>query len=128
MLVQQMAHGGCETIAGVTRDPSFGPLVMFGLGGIFVEALRDVVFRMAPVDDAEAMRMIIALRGAKLLDGMRGAPPMDRAALVSVIRRVGQLAVDFPEIAELDVNPLLAREHGALALDARIRIGGRPRE
>lgn len=122
MLVQQMLRGGCETIAGVTRDPSFGPLVMFGLGGIFVEALRDVVFRMAPVDQAEALRMVTGLRGAKLLDGMRGAPPADRDALVSVVRRVGQLAIDFPEIAELDVNPLLALERGAVALDARVRI------
>jgi acetyl coenzyme A synthetase (ADP forming)-like protein len=125
ILVQRMLRGACETIVGVTRDPSFGPLVMFGLGGIFVEALRDVVFRIAPVDDDEAMRMVQGLRGAKFFEGMRGAPPVDRAALVSVIRRLGQMAVDCPDIMELDVNPLLALEHGAIALDARVRIARR---
>jgi acetyl coenzyme A synthetase (ADP forming)-like protein len=126
MMVQRMMRGACETIVGVTRDPSFGPLVMFGLGGIFVEALRDVVFRIAPVGDAEAMRMVTGLRGAKFFEGIRGAPPVDREALVSVIRRLGQLAVDCPEVIELDVNPLLALEHGAIALDARVRIGDVP--
>jgi len=123
VMVQRMMRGVCETIVGVTRDPSFGPMVMFGLGGIFVEALRDVVFRLAPVDADEAMRMVCSLRGAKFFDGLRGAPPVDRGALVSVIRRIGQLAIDCPEILELDVNPLLALEHGAVALDARVRIG-----
>jgi acyl-CoA synthetase (NDP forming) len=122
IMVQRMMRGACETIVGVTRDASFGPLVMFGLGGIFVEALRDVIFRIAPVDDGEAMRMVTGLRGAKFFDGLRGAPPVDREALVSVIRRIGQLAIDCPEILELDVNPLLALEHGAVALDARVRI------
>jgi acyl-CoA synthetase (NDP forming) len=122
VIVQRMMSGVCETIVGVTRDSSFGPMVMFGLGGIFVEALRDVVFRLAPVDGDEAMRMVTGLRGAKFFDGMRGAPPVDRDALVSVIRRLGQLAVDCPEIVELDVNPLLALEHGAVALDARARL------
>jgi acetate---CoA ligase (ADP-forming) len=123
ILVQRMMRGECETIVGVTRDPSFGPLVMFGLGGIFVEALRDVVFRLAPLDDDEPMRMVTGLRGAKFFEGLRGAPPVDRSALVSVIRRLGQLAIDCPEIMELDINPLLAREHGTIALDARVRIG-----
>lgn len=122
VLVQHMMRGACETIVGVTRDPSFGPLVMFGLGGIFVEALRDVVFRIAPVDDDEAMRMVTGLRGATFFDGLRGAPPVDRAALVSVIRRLGQLAVDCHDIIEMDINPLLALEHGTVALDARVRI------
>jgi hypothetical protein len=122
ILVQRMMQGACETIVGLTRDHSFGPLVMFGLGGIFVEALRDVVFRIAPVDDDEAMRMVMGLRGAKFFEGMRGAPPVDRRALVSVIRRLGQMAVDCPDILELDVNPLLALEHGTIALDARVRI------
>jgi len=122
ILVQRMMRGECETIVGVTRDASFGALVMFGLGGIFVEALRDVVFRIAPVDDGEALRMVTGLRGAKFFEGLRGAPPVDRGALVSVIRRLGQLAVDCPEIVELDVNPLLALEHGAIALDARVRV------
>jgi acetate---CoA ligase (ADP-forming) len=122
VLIQAMARGGCETIVGVTRDPQFGPLVMFGLGGVFVEALRDVAFRVAPVSESDAMDMMGALRGAKILDGMRGSPRVDRDALALTLRRVGQLAVDCPDILELDVNPLLARESGVIALDARIRV------
>jgi acetyl coenzyme A synthetase (ADP forming)-like protein len=123
--VQRMVRGGlCETIVGVTRDPVFGPLVMFGLGGIFVEALADVVFMLAPVSDDEAMDMITGVRGAKLFAGMRGAPPSDRATLAMTVRRAGQLAVDFPKILELDINPLLALESGAIGVDARIRVGG----
>jgi succinyl-CoA synthetase beta subunit len=122
VLVQEMVAGGCETIAGVTRDPAFGPLVMFGLGGIFVEALRDVVFRIAPLDDVEAIAMTSAIRGTSLLDGLRGRPRADRGVIASVLRRIGQLAIDVPEIAELDVNPLLATGDRAIALDARVRI------
>jgi acetyl coenzyme A synthetase (ADP forming)-like protein len=122
VLIQEMVSSQCETIVGVTRDPSFGPLIMFGLGGVFVEALRDVVFRIAPVDEAEAQSMMAAIRGAPVLDGIRGAPPVDRAAVASVIRRLGQLAIDCPDILELDVNPLLARAGGATAVDARVRV------
>jgi acyl-CoA synthetase (NDP forming) len=86
------------------------------------EALRDVAFRLAPVSEADALDMMCALRGAKILDGMRGSPRADRGALAQTLRRVGQLAVDCPDILELDVNPLLARESGLIALDARIRI------
>jgi acetyltransferase len=128
-LVQQMVEGITETIVGVTRDPVYGPLVMFGLGGVFVEALRDVVFRIAPVDDAQAREMVDGIRGRMLLEGFRGGPSADRAALASVVRRIGQLAADFPEITELDVNPLMALETGAIAVDARISIrpGGQGR-
>lgn len=122
VLVQPIVRGQCETIAGIARDPSFGPLVMFGLGGIFVEALRDVVFRLAPVSEGEAMDMLGALRGSVLLSGLRGAKPSDRAALAAVVRRLSQLAVDCPDIIELDVNPLLGLESGAIAVDARVRI------
>ena len=123
VLVQQMViQTGCETIVGMTRDPSFGPLVMFGLGGIFVESLGDVVFRMVPIGEADAVRMTTEIRAARVLDGVRGAPPADRAALAQIIRRIAQLSVDFPAIVELDVNPLLASDTGVLALDARIRI------
>jgi acyl-CoA synthetase (NDP forming) len=96
---------------------------MFGLGGVLVEALHDVVFRIAPVDDAEACSMLSSIRGAAMLGAFRGSPASDRNALASVIRRLGQLALDFPEILELDVNPLLARVQGATAIDARVRIG-----
>jgi acyl-CoA synthetase (NDP forming) len=97
-------------------------MLMFGLGGIFVEAMGDVVFRIAPVDSAQANAMVAEIRGAKLLGGLRGAPAADREALAIAIRRVGQLAVECPEILELDVNPLLALSNGAIALDARVRV------
>ncbi len=128
VLVQATVTGGCEVIAGMTRDPSFGPLVMFGLGGIFVEAMGDVVFRIAPLDDATAHGMLGAIRGTRMLDGVRGAAPVDRAALVDVIRRIAQLAVECPDIAELDVNPVFARPDGAIAVDARVRIASGRRE
>ena len=123
VLVQRMVPHGRETIVGITRDPEFGPLLMFGLGGILVEALGDVVFRIPPVDDAQATDMLALIRGAKILDGVRGEKPVDRQALAAVLRRVGQLAVDFPAILELYVNPLLAFPDGAVAVDARVRIG-----
>ncbi|MCL4505584.1 MAG: acetate--CoA ligase family protein, partial [Chloroflexi bacterium] len=120
--VQQMIAGGQEVIIGVKRDPTFGPLVMFGLGGIYVEALADVSFRLAPLSPADAAEMIGEVRSARLLEGVRGAPPADRAALVDAITRVGQLAADHPEIAELDINPLLVLPEGAgvMAVDARM--------
>ena len=123
VLVQEMVAGGRETIAGVTRDPSFGPLVMFGLGGIFVEVLRDVIFRVAPINRRDAADMIAGLRGAKLLDALRGAPPADRRAIEDVLLRLSLLAEDFPEIAELDVNPLLAFPDRAVAVDGRVLLG-----
>ena len=122
VLLQRMVEGGRETIAGIARDPSFGALLMFGLGWIFVEALQDVVFRVAPIDDVQACDMLHGIRGIKVLRGIRGAPPADEAALADALCRLGQLAVDFPQIAELDVNPLLAFERGAIAVDARVRL------
>jgi acetyl-CoA synthetase (ADP-forming) len=95
---------------------------MFGLGGVLVEALHDVVFRMAPVSRAEAREMIDGIRGAKILAGVRGEAPTDIQAVEDAITRVGQLAIDCPEIVEMDVNPLLVSQHGATALDARVRI------
>jgi acetyltransferase len=120
--VQEMAPGGQEVIIGIKRDPTFGPLVMFGLGGIYVEALADVSFRIAPLTEADAEAMIDEIRSAKLLKGLRGAPPADRAALVDAIVRIGRLAADHEEIVELDVNPLLALPsgEGAVAVDARV--------
>ncbi len=120
--VQPMVSGGQEVIVGVSRDRIFGPLVMFGLGGVYVEALADVSFRLAPLTQADAAEMIDEVRSAKLLTGLRGAPPADRAALIDAIVRIGQLAVDNPQIKELDINPLIVRAagQGALAVDARI--------
>ena len=122
ILVQEMIVGGRETIAGISREPSFGPLVMFGLGGVFVEALRDVVFRLAPIRPLDAHDMVRGIRGVRLLDGIRGAPPVDFAALTDALLRVSRLATDFPEIAELDVNPLLAFPSGVAAVDARVLL------
>jgi acetyltransferase len=126
VLLQRMVQGGRETIVGMSRDANFGPLVMFGLGGVLVEALRDVVFRMAPVGRTDAREMMRGIRGAQVLDGVRGEPPVNARAVEDAICLVAQLAVDFPEIVELDVNPLLASARGALALDARVRIALSP--
>jgi len=117
-----MIRGGREVIVGMTRDPSFGPLVMFGLGGILVEVLRDVVFRIAPFGRQDVRDMIRGIQGIKLLEGVRGAPPVKFEALEDILLRVSQLVVDFPEIAELDVNPVLAFDTGVLAVDARVLL------
>ena len=122
VVLQRMVSGGFETIAGFARDPSFGAQLMFGLGGVFVEALQDVVFRIAPVDDVQAMDMIRGIRGAKVLEGVRGKPPVATDAIADVLVRLGQLAMERPEIAELDINPLLAFERAVIAVDARVRI------
>ncbi|HZO18592.1 MAG TPA: acetate--CoA ligase family protein [Gemmatimonadaceae bacterium] len=122
VLVQRMVRGGTETIVGVSREPLFGPLVMFGLGGIFVEALRDIVFRVAPLTELDARDMITSIRAKAVLEGIRGRPPADRAALERTLRVIAQLADDFPEIEEMDINPLLALPQGVLALDARVRL------
>jgi len=120
--VQKMIRGGHEVILGVKRDPTFGPLVMFGMGGIYVEALADVSFRLAPLSRADAEEMLNEVRSAKILDGLRGSPPADRTALVDAILRVGQLAAACPELSELDINPLLVlpEGQGALAVDVRL--------
>ncbi len=95
---------------------------MFGLGGIYVEALRDVVFRVQPVSDVDAREMVASIRGARLLQGMRGEPPSDTAALTDAIQRVSQLVGEHPDIEELDVNPFVVFAEGAVAVDARVRI------
>ena len=126
--VQQMIAGGQEIILGVKRDPTFGPLVMFGLGGVYVEALADVSFRLAPLTRQDAEEMIAEVRSAKLLSGLRGQAPADREALVDALIRVSWLAAGCPEITELDVNPLmvLAEGSGALAADVRIILENQP--
>lgn len=124
-LVQRMAAEGIETIIGGKRDPQFGPVVIFGLGGIFVEVLKDVTMRIAPVDEATASQMIREIRGAPLLEGTRGRPVSDTSALVQAIVRVSQLLVEHPGIARLDINPFLvfARGQGAMALDIKMEEG-----
>jgi acetyl coenzyme A synthetase (ADP forming)-like protein len=122
VLVAQMAPPGHELIVGMRRDPQFGPLLMVGLGGVFVELFRDVAFRVAPFSRAETLAMIGETRAGKLLAGLRGQPPADIAAVAEVIERVAQLALDQPRIAEIDVNPLLVYPagQGALAVDVRM--------
>ncbi len=122
--VQQLVRGGREVLVGATRDPQFGPLVAFGLGGIYVEVLKDVAFRVAPFGEKHARRMIDEIRSTALLHGARGERPADIDAIVEVLLTVSQLVTDFPEIVEMDVNPLKVGEPGtgAVAVDARIII------
>lgn len=122
--VQEMVVGGKEVILGVTRDPQFGPLLMFGLGGIYVEVLKDVAFRVAPIGPDEAEVMIREIRSFPLLGGVRGEKPSDLRAIVEALGRLSQLCMDFPEILELDVNPLLVKPEGsgAVAIDARLAL------
>jgi acetate---CoA ligase (ADP-forming) len=122
MLVQRMAAGR-ELIIGMVRDASFGPLIMFGLGGTLTEAIGDVVFRLAPLQRRDAAEMVRGIRGFRVLEQFRGAAPVDLTALEDVLLRLSQLACDFPEIEELDVNPLLATANGAVAVDARMVLG-----
>lgn len=122
-LVQQMVpSGGQEVLVGMNRDPQFGPLMTFGLGGIYVETLKDVTFRVAPISVQEAEVMISEIRAHALLDGVRGKPPLDKDAIVDAILRIAQLVQDFPEIVELDINPLMVypQGQGAIAIDMRL--------
>jgi acyl-CoA synthetase (NDP forming) len=122
--VQQMVRGGKECIIGVNRDPQFGPLLMFGLGGVYVEALKDVTFRVAPIDRREAREMITEIRAYNLLRGVRGELPSDLEQIADTLVRVSQLVTDFPEIVELDINPLLVfpAGQGVLGLDMRLAL------
>lgn len=124
VFVQEMIQDGREVIIGSTRDPQFGPLVMFGLGGIYVEVLKDVSFRVAPFGERHARQMIEEIRAAALLRGVRGERPSDIDAIVKYLLTVSQMVTDFPEIVEMDINPLKVRESGAgaVAVDARITI------
>jgi len=124
--VQRMVEPGLEVIVGMERDATFGPLIMFGLGGVYVETLHDVCFRLAPLDTSEAVRMIEQTHAHSLLRGVRGEQPRDIAAVADVLVRVAALATDFPEIIELDINPLVVGRlgDGVVAADIRIGIGG----
>jgi len=122
--VQEMVdlESGTETILGVNRDPQFGPLVLFGLGGIFVEVLEDTTVRVAPVSEPEATAMLDEIDSAPLLRGARGRDPVDESAIVETVQRLSQLVTDFPAILELDINPLVATPDGATAVDLRLTI------
>jgi acyl-CoA synthetase (NDP forming) len=124
VVVQPMAGGGVEVMAGVTHDPLFGPLVAFGLGGVHVEVLADVCFRVAPLTDRDASELVRGIRGLPLLQGYRGHPPADLAALEELLLRVSRLAEEVPEIGEIDLNPVFAFPpgEGCRVADARVRV------
>ena len=124
VLVEKMARGGVEVILGATRDPKFGPICMFGLGGTFVQAVRDVTFRLAPMWEISAERMIRSINSYKILKGMRGIPPSDIDAIKDCILRLSQMVSDHPEIAELDINPLIVYPEGkgCVVADSRILL------
>jgi len=120
--VQKMAPAGTEVIIGVSKDPQFGPVVMFGLGGILVEVLKDVAFRIVPLEARDARQMIRELKGFPVLEGVRGQDPADLKALESLILQISQFIEAHPEIEELDLNPVFAYKDGCIAVDARIVI------
>jgi acyl-CoA synthetase (NDP forming) len=124
VLVQPMMTGGVEVMIGVTDDPLFGPLIAFGLGGIHVEILGDVQFRITPLTDRDAAEMIRGIKGYRLLTGYRGHPPADLEALEDTLLRVSRLVEEIPEISELDLNPIFALPpgQGCRIVDARIRV------
>ena len=124
LLVQEMVRDGKETIVGMTTDPSFGPVVMFGLGGVYVEVLKDVSFRVAPLTDADAAEMIHSIRGFPILKGARGEKPVDLEKLSECLQRMSQMILDLPEIKEMDINPLIAFEKGRpfKVVDARVAL------
>ncbi len=120
ILVQEMAPAGIEVIVGSIKDPQFGPAIMFGLGGVFVEVLKDVTFRVAPVTEDEAAEMISEVKAYPLLKGYRNTPPADLKAITKILLNTSKLVMDHVEIKELDLNPIMVYEKGAKTVDARI--------
>ncbi|HLY76304.1 MAG TPA: acetate--CoA ligase family protein, partial [Thermoplasmata archaeon] len=123
--IEKMITGGKEVLIGLQRDPRFGPVIVFGLGGIYVEVLKDVTFRLAPFDRTEAEEMVASVRAFPLLQGVRGEKPSDLSALYTILGRVAQLALDLPQVQELDLNPVIVQSvgEGAFAVDARLVLG-----
>jgi acyl-CoA synthetase (NDP forming) len=122
VIVQQYVTDGAELLAGVVQDPVFGPIVAFGPGGVFAELIGSANFALAPLTDVDAAELTQTGKVAKLVDGWRGAPPTDPASLEDLLHRLSRLAADLPEIAELDLNPVLAGAGGCVAVDMRIRV------
>lgn len=120
VLVQEFCPEGREVIVGMAKDPQFGPALMFGLGGIFVEVLKDVSFRVAPITRYDAEEMIKEIKAYPILEGIRGQPPADIEALIDILLKVSNLVIEHPEIDQLDLNPIFAYPKGAKAVDARI--------
>jgi acyl-CoA synthetase (NDP forming) len=121
--VQKMARPGIEVIVGMSKDPQFGPVLMFGLGGVLVEVLKDVAFRIVPLEARDARQMIREIKGFPVLEGFRGQEPADLEALEKLLLKVSAFVEAHPEIEELDLNPVFAYKDGALAVDARIVVG-----
>ncbi len=121
--VQRMEKQGIEVIIGMTKDPQFGPVLMFGLGGVMVEILKDVAFRIVPINARDARQMIDEIKGKPLLDGYRGSDPADIGKLQELLLKVSSFVEAHPEIAELDLNPVFAYKDGVKAVDARIVLG-----
>ncbi len=124
--VQQMLAAGQEVMVGAVTDPSFGKMVAFGLGGVLVEVMKDITFRLAPVNKKDALAMLDSVSAAEVLRGVRGAKGVDRAALADIIQKVSKLVNDFPEILEVDLNPIFVTDKGARAVDVRIVVGAAP--
>jgi acyl-CoA synthetase (NDP forming) len=122
LVVQQFVRDGMELLAGVVQDPTFGPLVAFGVGGTLAELVGDTGYVLAPVTDIDATELVTSGKAGRLVGGYRGAAPADVAALVDLVHRLGRLAEDVPAIAELDLNPVLAAPDGCVAVDARVRV------
>jgi len=120
VLVQEMAPASTEVIVGATKDPQFGPALMFGLGGIFVEVLKDVTFRIVPITESDAREMITEVKAYPILKGYRGQPPADIDTIVNILLNTSKLVMDHQEIKELDLNPIMVYEKGAKTVDARI--------
>jgi acetyl-CoA synthetase (ADP-forming) len=120
MLIQEMAPPSTEVIVGSTKDPQFGPTIMFGLGGILVEILKDITFRIAPITREEAQEMITEIKAYPILQGYRGAPPSDTNAIVDILLATSRLVTEQEEIKELDLNPIIVYQKGAKTVDARI--------
>ncbi len=118
-LIEKM-ESGIELLIGSTQDPMFGPILAFGLGGIYVEILKDVVFRLIPIEQEDATEMISEIKAAKILDGIRGQPIVDKKALIELLMKTSKFIEKFPEIEELDLNPIFATDKGVTVVDARI--------
>ena len=121
--VQDMARPGLEVIVGTATDPQFGPVIMFGLGGVWVEVLKDVSFKLAPLTKDDARAAIGEIRAARLLEGFRGSEPVDKAALEDILLKVSEFVAATPEVLEMDLNPVFAYPDGAVAVDARVILG-----
>ena len=122
LMVQRMVKEGIEVILGGRQDPTFGPVVMFGLGGVYVEALGEVSFRVAPLTRRDAEEMIAEVQGSQVLEGIRGARPADREGLIRALIALSRLMTDQPRVVEIDINPLIVSPEGVVAVDARARV------